>query len=277
MAADDRRFDDELGLTEALREDMARRRREGEPPTPEELTAYRDGRLSGEERRRVEEKIAAHPDAARTVLDLASFPEVEPAPGVRTVTSEEVADDWCSLRRKMARERSGAGADVAVPESRRAAVPSAPPPSIARVWGRAAALLLALGLGVLAGLLMQPAAPVGEPDAATGLTVLVPRDAASVRGTAGPAIEADRGQILILDAAGVDAYPAYDLVLRDAAGERRWSTEGTRPNAQGLVSVTLPESYLPPGAYRVELHRPGGAAPPLAVYAFQVVPEGPES
>ena len=55
-------------LREALRAVMAARRSElGDPPTPEELLAYRDGRLSGEARAQVEEKIAAFPDRKSVV------------------------------------------------------------------------------------------------------------------------------------------------------------------------------------------------------------------
>ncbi len=69
-------------LDKSLKAIMAVKRDElGEPPTPEELLAYRDGRIDPAERRRMEARIAVYPDAARALADLAAFPAVEPAPG----------------------------------------------------------------------------------------------------------------------------------------------------------------------------------------------------
>ncbi|MFP5287044.1 MAG: hypothetical protein ACLGI9_14985, partial [Thermoanaerobaculia bacterium] len=81
---------------------MAAKREElGGPPTPEELLAYRDGRLDPAARQSVEARLALHPDAARALADLAAFPEVEPAPGTAELSDEEVEARWMALREKL--------------------------------------------------------------------------------------------------------------------------------------------------------------------------------
>src|SRR3954468_21816061 len=81
---------------------MAAQRNElGEPPSPEELLAYRDGRLDPEARQRIEDKIAIYPEAARALADLAAFPDVEAAPGTPELSDEEIGPRWQTFRLKL--------------------------------------------------------------------------------------------------------------------------------------------------------------------------------
>src|SRR5258708_36384544 len=73
----------------------------GEPPSPEELLAYRDGLLDPAERQRIEDRIAVYSDAARALADLAAFPEVEPAPGTPELSAEDIAARWLTFRQRL--------------------------------------------------------------------------------------------------------------------------------------------------------------------------------
>ncbi|HSS50120.1 MAG TPA: hypothetical protein VLX28_14375, partial [Thermoanaerobaculia bacterium] len=76
----------------------------GEPPSPEELLAYRDGRLEPEERLRMEARIAVYPDAARALADLAAFPDVAPAPGtpeLSDLSEDEIGARWQAFRQRL--------------------------------------------------------------------------------------------------------------------------------------------------------------------------------
>jgi hypothetical protein len=63
----------------------------GEPPTPEELLAFRDDQLSPERRESVEARLAFYPDAARALADLRAWPEV---PGMPEISDEEIDAGW---------------------------------------------------------------------------------------------------------------------------------------------------------------------------------------
>jgi len=91
--------DDLAATREAI---MARKRKElGDPPTPEELLAYRDGRLDPAARERLEAQIAVYPDAARALADLAAFPDIEPGPGVPEISDEEIDAGWETFRQRL--------------------------------------------------------------------------------------------------------------------------------------------------------------------------------
>ncbi|HEX2162527.1 MAG TPA: hypothetical protein VHM02_01120, partial [Thermoanaerobaculia bacterium] len=144
-------MDDETTLRTAAEATMAARRDAlGEAPSPEELIALRDGSLPPEGRGLVEEKVAAFPEAAATLLDLARFPDVPAAPGVREVGDDEIARDWQRLRARMTRERRAEDAAPAASRPR---------------WRSAALLAAGLFVGVIGGVLVArgPLAPPPAP------------------------------------------------------------------------------------------------------------------
>jgi hypothetical protein len=242
--------DDDTNLQAALEAIMASRRDElGDPPRPAELLAYRDGTLSDAERLAVEEKIAAFPDAARALLDLAAFPSVAPAPGVRRVTAEEVAADWPALRRRMAAERRASTGGAPVP---------GPWPSSARA---AAALAAGLFLGGVGGLLAGrgPLARPEQPTAGADLVVL--SDEGSVTRSVAGRLFADRPLLLVLDTGGVQPLPAYAVRLRREEGEIVWQDDAVAPTAEGALTLLLPPGFLTGDTYLVEIAEPGREEP----------------
>lgn len=251
-------MDDDKTLRTAVEAIMAARRDElGEPPRPDELLAYRDGTLPPAERTLVEEKIAAFPEATAALLDLARFPDVAPAPGVRQVTDEEIAADWQQLRARRERERQAEPA------------PSRTPPR----YLQAAALAAALLLGALGGLLLGRGAlaPAARPTAGTDLVALAPDGSEAVTRSETATIAAGTPHLLLLAAGGVEPLPAYSLAIHDASGRVAWSQARVSPTGEGLVTVLLPAGFLPPGSYRLSLSPPEGGEP-LATYTLVVEP-----
>ena len=135
-------------LDGALKAIMAAKREElGGPPTPEELLAYRDGTLDPVAREELEAKLAVYPDAARTLADIASFPNVEPAPGTPVLSEEDVEARWQALKKLLTPIPS----PIALPSTGRGAPPPAAearPPSPGRAgvrWERGARGVRSLG------------------------------------------------------------------------------------------------------------------------------------
>lgn len=71
------------------------RDRVGEPPTPQQLVAYHEGRLSPDEEERIRELLAYYPALAEALQD--DDGDDEPP----LLTNEELEADWRSLQRKM--------------------------------------------------------------------------------------------------------------------------------------------------------------------------------
>lgn len=245
---------------DSLKAIMAAKRREvGGPPTPEELLAYRDGRLDPAERERLEARIAVHPDAARALADLAAFPEIEPAPGVPDVSAEEVAARWQSFRQKLA---DLPAPQPAAPEARREApvVPLHPerrePRRIPAWWlaaAASAALAVGLGNGFLAGRASRDSAPVSAINVA--ISELRPIEEGGDRAAASavdlPKDAEELVLVLGLDDAGELA--AYEAEIRDAQGARVWSRKGLQPTPLGTFQLSFRRGVLKPGQYRIDL------------------------
>lgn len=288
-------MDDERELEAAVGARLVERRRQlGAPPSAEALRAYRDGRLSGEEREAVVDGIEAFPEAARALLDLAQVPEVEQASGVDPVPEDDVTEGWYRLRMRMVEERARGGGptpgsqppDRASPVVSRAGAAGRPPtlvlPAVAAPgvgpnldrWPLAAALFLALLLGAVGGWWLRSAG--GGPPAASplpsGLVVLAPGTAPLQRGGDLPTLDPSLPQALVLNAAAVEVLPAYRVVLRDATGGEIGVADRVVPTADGLVPLHLPAGYLESGNYSVDLEVSEGPRSPLATYHFEVRP-----
>lgn len=121
---------------DALAEDE--RSRLGEPPTAEELIAYRDGKLTEEGAERVRDRLAVDPELASIYLDLQSDP---PALAADAPAGADVDEAWRTLSARL-------GRPTVVPFHRRPA-------------GRVLLALAAAAVGVL-GLLLIPKEPAGD-------------------------------------------------------------------------------------------------------------------
>lgn len=219
-----------------------------EHPSPELLVAYDAGELAEDEAAGVRRHLAVCPECARTVLDLASFPHLEPAPGVVPLSDQEEEAQWQAIRERLAAE--------APRTLRRSSSPS---------WTfqlLAAGLALAcLGLGgwvwrLQGRLAEEPAAG----SAASGINVfpldLAPLDASGKRGPAATSVPAGmRSLLLRLNLADARPFDDYRVTVRKdgVAGEVVWSRDGLVRQPEGNFSVVLPCETLPGGSYRIEV------------------------
>lgn len=263
-------------LTRSLKAIMARQREGlGGPPAPEELLAYRDDRLSPEERQRLEARIAVYPDAARTLADLAAFPAVEPAPGTPELSEEEVDAGWRAFRGKL----------EALPRPRRQEEES---PKVAPVlelrpgrrrWAGAprlaAAALAGVALGSAAGFLGGRASQQ-VPGAAINVKIaeLRPDDDGGARSTLS-SIEMPEGTeelVLVLRGSPTEDFSDYAVEIEDAAGARLWAREGLRPTAIGTFHLSFRRDALPEGARQLQLFGlQGKTRVPLASYRVRLL------
>jgi hypothetical protein len=259
---------------------MAARREElGEPPTPEELLAYRDGRLSPEERDRMEDRLAVWPDAARTLADIAAFPNVEPAPGTPELSDDDITARWQSFRQRL--PDRPAQPPVAKPLPALPPVASLPT-SVRRRWApgfrlAAAALVgLAVGWGLGAGRTGREAA---GPAINATLAELSP--AGGGARSEPKVVELREGSeeawlMLDGDPSAEWDFGAYEAEAFDEAGRPAWARQGLRPTDLGTFYLSFPRSALKPGRYRIDLYgRDHGERTLLATYAFRVLEAAP--
>lgn len=253
----------------------ARREGLGEPPTPEELLAYRDGGLAPEERQRVAAQIACHPDAARALADLLAFPEVEAAPGTPELSEAEIDARWQAFRQRL-------------PER-----PAAPPSPAARPDRRwrpalrlAAAVLLGLGVGWAAGYaarafrdhpgLVAPGTP-STPEI-TEIAELAPAGE-GLRSAPSPVELPESAEALVLVLGGraraERELPSYEVEVVDRRGRRVAARQGLHPTALGTFPLSFRRADLPPGRYRIDLFGlDQGSRIRLATYELRLAERG---
>lgn len=229
------------------------RRRLGAPPSPDDLLAYQEGRLAAADRLRVEEGVAAFPEAAGLLRDLARFPDVRPDPGVAVPPDAEVDARWRDFRER----RHGARPEATTR------------PHPAGRWLRLAAVIVAsAGLGLLAGIFLVP-------ERARINLALASLSPAGEEGSRGPGerlrIPASAGGVLLSlgYAPGGAGAPPFELTIRSAEGGIVWSRGGLTPSPGGPFLVDLPADLFEDGRYRLELAVPGAGAP-AAVYDLHV-------
>lgn len=260
---------------------MAARREElGGPPTPEELLAYRDGRLSPEERGRMEERLAVWSDAARTLADIAAFPDIEPAPGAPELSEDDITARWQSFRRRLPEVTRHWAEEEAAAQPRPVSPPAVLPARPQR-WRWAPALPLAAA--ALVGLAVGWGLGTGREGAGPAITTLAelsPVDGVRAAATDVELPQESEALVLILGSDGRDErdYPAYEVEIRDASGRPVWSRQGLRQDSAGTVSLSFPRGFLRPGRYQIDLQgRDGGERTHLATYDFRFLEGAPDS
>ncbi|HEX7181347.1 MAG TPA: hypothetical protein VF756_05850 [Thermoanaerobaculia bacterium] len=254
-------------FADALKAIMAAKRRElGGPPMPEELLAYRDGSLDPAERERLEARIAVYPDAARSLADLAAFPNIEPAPGVPDISEEEVAARWQTFRQRLA--ELPAPQPAAPEEPREVPVvplrPHAPSGSgknrtvhgVPPWWlaaAASAALAVGLGSGFLAGRASRDPVPASAINVAIAELRPIEEGGARASSSAIDLNEEAEDLVLILGLDDPGNFANYKAEIVDAQGTQVWSREGLHPTPLGTFHLSFRRSALGPGQYRINL------------------------
>ena len=257
-------------FAKALKAIMAAKRKElGEPPTPEELLAYRDGRLDPGERERMEARIAVHPDAARALADLAAFPAIEPAPGTPELTDGDLDARWKAFRQRVA-ELPPAPTHL----SHRA--PTARRQLFAPRLAAAAGLVLAVGWagGFLAG-----RASHDRPGSAVNVDIVeLPPEKEGADRSPANAVELPAEElVLILGAPEESGFSDYEAHILDEQGSPVWARTGLHPRPLGTFHLSFQRGVLKPGTYRIHLFgKDGEHRKPLAIYELRLQ-EGPAS
>lgn len=203
-------------------------------PAPEELLDYHHGDLAEADRERIQDHLVLCEACSRTVLDLDSFPDVEPVREADRLSEFELAADW-----KRFRERAFA----------KPVRPRFP-------WAVAASLLVA-ALGVTWGARQsQQVRELSGPRADVFVADLVPLGS-EVRGPeAGEVVRvpawADR-VLLLLNLARGGAHPEYEVRVLAPDGREVWRRGGLRPSPDGTFALEVPADLLEGGAHRIRL------------------------
>ncbi len=241
--------DDLVASLEAI---MAIRREElREPPSPEEILAYRDGRLEGEARRAFEARLAAHPDAARALADLAAFPDVRPAPGAPVASEGDVERGWRAFR-ALVEEDEEAPAAPQTPPTTHVRRPSRFPLAAAGL-----ALVVAGVAGFLAGRGFPGAA--GRPAANVTIAELTPREEGLVRSPAPLEVVLDEDSealVLVLplpEPPEEGTFSDYRIEVVGDEGAVVTSRRGLRPTSLGTFHLSFSRGALAPGVYQIQL------------------------
>jgi hypothetical protein len=229
------------------------RRQAGAHPSPEELLDYHAGDLAPAARERVQDHLVLCESCSRTVLDLESFPQVEPAREEDRLSRFELEADWRRLRK--------------------AAVSRVPAPRTRLVDALAASLLLAtVGLSLWVGRLRDEVRELSGPRADVYVADLVPSGQES-RGEKEELVRvpawAER-VLLLLNLAGAGSGTEYRVEVLGPGARVLWSRSGLRRSPDGTFALEVPARLLPAGSYRVRLLDEAGK--PVAEYGFRVGP-----
>lgn len=237
-------MEDEQRLRAGIRALAAEDRRGLEPhPSPDELLEYQAGELAGEERERLQDHLALCSRCTRAVMDLASFPDVEPLREEDRLADSDLAAEWRRFQ-----ESGGAATSPQRP-------PAGSLASSRFAYALAASLLLAvIGLSIWIGRLREEAA---EPRVNVLVADLVPREEAVERSTDGEETIrvpgwADR-LLLILNLAEAPSYSEYRVKIATPEGREVWSRRGLRPSADGNFTLEVPRGLLTRERYAIRL------------------------
>jgi hypothetical protein len=221
-----------------------------EPPTVEEMLAYRRGDLDAQEEARVRERLVAYPELARAVAQ--PFPPEDAVPGdADYITPEILNRRWKALQQRI----HGA------PRERGRTL---------RYWqsSTAVAAMLALSFGVL---LWKARSELGQPRVAWEEVTLLPDGKRGGAETLEP-VEPN-AESLLLDLSLYDLRPfaGYRIDILDSTDRRSlWSSAITRRGSGNFV-ILVPRAFLRPGTYEIILYGVEGRnKEPLSTYSLYV-------
>ncbi len=222
------------------------------PPAAEEVLAYFEGRLSGEDESRVQELLVARPEMVRAAL--APFPTDDAQPGDPDfLPPEELDRRWESLRQRV---HGSSGARVLRFVSAFAAI----------------AASIAVVLGVM---LWQSQSSARLPRVILNEQVLLPDGQRGLSPELPVSLTAESDSYLlvvpVLHAADFNDYRLELVSSASTASRPLWrSTTLSRP-PNDTLAIVVPRAFLPGGRYQVVLYGlSGGRDERLASYTVSV-------
>lgn len=209
--------------------------------SPPDLLNYHAGDVTGNERERIQDHLALCSVCARTLLDLESFPVIEPVREENRLSGLSLAAEWRRFEEK---------ARVRLPSTRRVVRTS---PRLA--WAFAASLLVALGLSVWAGLLQRD---LFAPKVDVYVADLTPRGVSHERSVAseeGIRVPYWANRILlILNLTEVPPYPEYQVEIASVFEEGKGDRRKIHPGPDGNFTLEVPRRLLAGAPHRLRLY-----------------------
>ena len=239
----------QIDLEAAARAVMAASGDDGHP-SPEELLSYHEGEGTDETHQRILRHLAACPRCTRTVLDMASFPDVEPVDETRRVTEDDLARHW---RRFQDRLREDDAKDGALEDN----VVVGPASwfhrlgSSLRFAQAAAAVLFVTTLGLTLALL-SPRDP-SRPRVNLPIVELVPDGTERDRGETVRLSASADGVVVVLALVETRSFASYEVTIQGETGDVRWTRSGVERSAAGVFVLEIPRTFLGSGRYRIDL------------------------
>lgn len=234
----------------AVHEALAERseRMTAEPPTAEELLAYRRGELAPDEEARVRELLVAYPALARAIAQtpsdpLSGDPDFIPEP--------EIDRRWGALQKRIRKNHREAGRVLQFFQI-----------------STAIAATLALAFGVL---LWKARSELGQPRVAWEEQLLWP-DGRRGLSDAMVTLRAQGDSVLLVaPLLDPDNHPEYRLELRDVRSEKTLWASAVQRRDNDTFAILVPRSFLRPGTYQIVLYGVDGGRPErLASYSLRV-------
>lgn len=222
------------------------RRRVGEPPSPDEMLAYKRGELSPEEEERMRERLVCYPELLRALI--AEFPSEEAQPGDPDYLSD------IEFARHKARLPKAASARRFDFRTAFSAV--------------AATLVLLLGgfLWRAEWLLRQPRAWDAQ--------VLQSDNSRGIGESQALTIGGADSVLLFVPFNDEREFDTYRLDLQDASSDPPrplWRKDDLRHTGDVAISVAVPTTLLKAGRYRIVLHGVNGTRDDIiGTYTFHV-------
>lgn len=205
------------------------RRTRLEPPTAEEMLAYRAGELSGEEEGRVRELLICWPELLRALMT--PYPDDDAA----SLPAEVVERQWTAMRSQI-----GATGGGRVLSFRNALT--------------AVAATLAIVFG---GLLWQAKLELRRPRTLLPQTLFSDTQRGSGKTETTLVVHGD-AYLLAPVLGGEQTFETYRFEIVDSANQPVWKSDGVRRGEDDTFAVLVPRAFLPPGRYTLILYGVNG-------------------
>lgn len=211
------------------------RQKLGDPPTAEELLAYRNGELSESEAERIRDLLVAYPDLAR--LYATPFPE-EGDP----VAEEQLRNGWTTLQRRLGNRKDPTARADAEAQRGRVLFRRYAPTTIAAMLA-----LVFFGLYVHAESRARYYAEQGKLPRILGAPQQL--DPGGRRGPDSSTMLRKDGEAYFLEPRLMNQvrHPHYRVDLQDSRGTVLWTNNSARPDDDDAFQIVVPHAFLQPG------------------------------